>query len=146
MPFQKCRYPEDWLEISQRIRQRDGNKCAWCGVPNGAVGYRDEMGAFWLLYHSRDDVSVSSDILTDQGVKLITIVLTVAHLGVSKPDGQLGDKHDKMDCRDENLVALCQRCHLNYDRDEHMKNAAETRRRKKIKAGQMCLFEDYKET
>lgn len=29
-----------------------------------------------------------------------------------------------------------QRCHLNYDRDEHMANAAATRRRRKVEAGQ----------
>jgi hypothetical protein len=31
-------------------------------------------------------------------------VLTVAHLN-----------HDPQDCRDENLKAFCQRCHLRYD-------------------------------
>ena len=39
-------------------------------------------------------------------------VLTVAHLGVPKPDGTPGDKHDKTDVRDENLAALCPRCHI----------------------------------
>ena len=30
--------------------------------------------------------------------------------------------------RDENLRALCQRCHLRYDAKHHAKNAARTRR------------------
>jgi hypothetical protein len=34
-------------------------------------------------------------------------VLTVAHLN-----------HDPWDCRDENLAALCQTCHLRYDAPE----------------------------
>lgn len=33
------------------------------------------------------------------------VILTVAHLN-----------HTPEDCRDENLAALCQRCHLTYDR------------------------------
>lgn len=44
------------------------------------------------------------------------------------------------DCRDENLAALCQRCHLNFDRDEHKARAAETRRRKRETAGQLGLI------
>ena len=44
------------------------------------------------------------------------VVLTVAHLN-----------HDETDCRDENLKAMCQRCHLHYDRHHH----AETRRSRK---------------
>lgn len=70
------------------------------------------------------------------------MVLTVAHLGTAHSDGTPGDKHDKNDVRDENLAALCQACHLNYDRDEHMTNAAATRRRRKIAAGQVELFEE----
>ncbi len=54
--------------------------------------------------------------------------MTVAHLGVPEPD-----------VRDENLAALCARCHLNYDHDEHKQNAARTRRKKIIAAGQLEL-------
>jgi len=39
------------------------------------------------------------------------IVLTIAHLN-----------HIKEDCRDENLQALCQKCHLNYDLKRHIAN------------------------
>lgn len=47
------------------------------------------------------------------------IVLTVAHLN-----------HDPADCRDENLAALCQPCHLRLDARQHADNAYETRQRK----------------
>ena len=60
-------------------------------------------------------------------------------MGVPKPDGTPGDKHHKTDVRDENLAALCQRCHLNFDRDEHKQNAARTRRKKIIASGQLEL-------
>lgn len=129
----RSRYPADWEAISLRVRERAGNRCEWCGVPNYAIGYRGEKGEFhsWLEW---------LNIKGPKAVKLFRIVLTVAHLGVSYPDGRPGDVHDKMDCRDENLAALCQRCHLNYDRDEHLFNAAWTRRRRRIEAGQLELL------
>jgi len=125
-------YPDDWEAISLRIREQAGQRCEWCGVENGAIGYRDNTGTF---HH----VPIEWADAYDDGIHLFKIMLTVAHLGAPKPDGSPGDKHDKQDCRDENLAALCQRCHLNYDRDEHIFNAALTRRRKRIEAGQMEL-------
>jgi 5-methylcytosine-specific restriction endonuclease McrA len=56
------------------------------------------------------------------------VILTVAHLD-----------HDTTNNARENLRALCQRCHLRYDKDHHKKNAAKTRRMKKIKNGQTEL-------
>lgn len=47
------------------------------------------------------------------------VVLTVAHLD-----------HTPENCADENLMAMCQRCHLTYDADHHKGNAAKTRRAK----------------
>lgn len=56
------------------------------------------------------------------------VVLTVAHL------------HEPIeDVRDENLAALCQRCHLNYDRHIHLANA---RRNRKERLGVLDLFEE----
>jgi 5-methylcytosine-specific restriction endonuclease McrA len=54
------------------------------------------------------------------------VVLTVAHLD-----------HNPANCYLANLRALCQRCHLTYDAQEHARHAAETRRKKKIVAGQL---------
>lgn len=133
------RYPTNWKAISKRIRERDGNRCAWCGVANGAVGYREPDGRFVQLAASKEQAGMDVEYAALDGVKVITIVLTVAHLGVPHPDGTPGNKHDKHDCRDENLAALCQKCHLCYDRDEHAANAAETRRRKQIETGQTEL-------
>jgi 5-methylcytosine-specific restriction endonuclease McrA len=114
MPMQRERYPENWEEISKRIRfERAQGKCEWCGAENGKPH------------------PVTGSI----------VVLTVAHLGTQHADGTPGDKHDKLDVRDENLAGLCQRCHLNYDRDEHKANAAKTRERKRRDAGIVPLFE-----
>ncbi|MCI0532530.1 MAG: hypothetical protein L0Y74_11405 [candidate division Zixibacteria bacterium] len=67
------------------------------------------------------------------------IVLTVAHLGIPKADGVQGNPHDKLDCRDENLKAMCQRCHLRYDLPEHLQNRLANERAAKEGAGQKRL-------
>lgn len=63
------------------------------------------------------------------------VVLTTAHIGPTR--------HDKMDCRDEVMLCLCQPCHLAEDLDDHVRHAAETRRRRKIEAGQLVLAESF---
>jgi 5-methylcytosine-specific restriction endonuclease McrA len=113
MPFDASRYPANWKEISLAIRERDHWRCKFCGAVNGQP----------------------------HPVTKSKVVLTVAHLGIDYPDGRPGNKHDKQDVRPENLAALCQSCHLNYDRDEHKANAAYTRWQKKIEAGQGFFLE-----
>lgn len=54
------------------------------------------------------------------------VVLTTAHLD-----------HNPANCTDDNLMALCQRCHLRYDAKMHALNAAITRRQRTIAAGQL---------
>jgi len=48
------------------------------------------------------------------------VVLTVAHLD-----------HQPENCADENLRALCQRCHNRYDQPHRQQNARQTRRAQK---------------
>jgi 5-methylcytosine-specific restriction endonuclease McrA len=96
-------YPPNWPAISLDIREKRAHgRCEWCGVRAG-----------------------------DHYISGAVVVLCVAHLGVPYPDGRPGDKHDKSDCRPENLAALCQRCHLNFDRADHLARAAGTRERKR---------------
>lgn len=112
MPMNRERYPPDWEEISHRVRfERAKGRCEWCDAEHGQP--HPDTGSI--------------------------VVLTTAHLGTFHPDGTPGDKHDKMDVRPENLAALCQRCHLNFDRDEHLANSAATRRRKAEDAGQIPM-------
>jgi len=123
-------YPDNWPEISYEIKVRDGFKCKFCGAANGVTGWHDERGKFhdWEIEHDKPIE-----------FKAFKIVLTTAHLGVARRDGSPGDKKDKSDCRPENLAALCRRCHLRFDIDEHVYNSALTRRRKRIEAGQLEL-------
>ncbi len=58
------------------------------------------------------------------------VVLTVAHLD-----------HNPQNNDPDNLAALCQKCHLAYDQQEHLHHAAQTRRRRKVEAGQLELLE-----
>lgn len=134
MPIVRSRYPDNWEEISLRIRERAGWKCEWCGVANDAVGYRDATGRFWT-----DEELDRSDGDHPPVGKLIKIVLTVAHLDTPFPDGTPGNRHNKMDVRDEALAALCQKCHLNYDREDHIANRRKTLRRRREQAGQLRL-------
>lgn len=107
MPFVKSRYPKEWPAISRRIRERSGGQCECegeCGLHRTTPGPR--------RCKERNGQPAKC--------AMGKIVLTVAHLN-----------HDGMDCRDENLKALCQRCHLRYDQEQHQVNARTTRRAKK---------------
>ena len=48
--------------------------------------------------------------------------------------------HNPQNCADENLKALCQRCHLRYDIEHHKKNSANTRHKKILERGQFELI------
>ncbi len=144
MPCDYSRYPPNWKEISVRIRERENQRCKWCNAPNGRIVLRgrcEHKGTYYLdnAIHCNKTGLVLNDCVLESEYNYATatkIVLTVAHLGTVHPDGTPGDKHDKHDCRDENLAALCQRCHLLYDLDDHILNAMNTRDKKR---GQECL-------
>jgi len=95
-------YGPDWVAISLEVRTRAGWRC------EGSPAYpncRAEQG----LTHP------------DTGS---TVVLTVAHLDHDPANnGTPGNR--------QNLRCWCQRCHLNYDRVLHTRNAHESRRARK---------------
>jgi hypothetical protein len=122
-PEEKARYPADWPEISRRIREREGQKCKWCGAPNGATILRDKKDPRKFKVHPVGSCCLGGDPDCKGAVK---VVLTVAHLD-----------HTPENCADDNLVALCQRCHLTYDAKHHASTARETRERA---SGQRRLF------
>lgn len=132
MPMDRSKYPKDWPKISRRIRfERAGGCCEWCGAPHN--GFRDRLTGVWF----EEDFSEWFPHLAEE---MIRIVITTAHLGVDKPDGTPGSKADTMDCREENLAALCQRCHLNFDRQQHLQNRMHNRRARLVEVGQMEMF------
>lgn len=133
------RYPADWDAISLRIRyERAGGFCEWCGAPDKT----------WI---QRRKCNPAAYVISEKGAQEteelfapILNFLTVHHLGTDKPDGTKGDRHDKMDVREENLAALCNRCHLFADMDIHQAHAKATRYNKKVAkkaaAGEQPLF------
>jgi 5-methylcytosine-specific restriction endonuclease McrA len=107
----KARYPKDWSAISLRIRQeRAANRCE-C---EGECG-DEHCGRCPALNGEPHPLTLSR------------VVLTVAHLD-----------HQPENCADDNLKAMCQRCHNRYDMP--MRRAGITQRaRAKMAAGD--LFE-----
>ena len=108
--FKKFYTGPEWKAIRERILRRSKNKCEQCRVPNHARVFRaiagmwrlTECGAPWHRNHG----GVTTH---EPGInREVRIVLTIAHLN-----------HKAGDDRPENLKALCQWCHLNYDRLHH---------------------------
>ncbi len=118
MPMNRHLYPDNWEEISHQIKFiRAGGYC------EGSPSYPDCRARHGYRHPETSN----------------PVVLATVHLGVPKPDGTPGHKEDKMDCRPENLASMCQRCHLEFDSDEHSLSTARTRRQKQTEAGQLEL-------
>jgi len=136
-------YPADWEVISRRIRhERAGDKCEQCAVPNGARIIRSEVhparfvimrpeGDAWALDGTTRERDLP-DVDDYAHGKVVTVVLTVAHLD-----------HNPANNDDANLRALCQRCHLIYDKHQHAENARKTRASKIAQALQAAGQETF---
>lgn len=112
-------YPPDWKEIRARILERDGHRCKSCDVPNRAIGWRDDEGKFHLVARDGDRQMLAETQFSYGDLRrLILIVLTIAHLHDPNP----------ANCADDNLAALCQRCHNILDLPMRKANAAARRR------------------
>jgi len=147
-------YPKEWPEIRARILERDKNQCKWCEVQNHAVGYRDGKGDWhrlagngpcdaagvgraWPSYqpisfsearHFAEVQNICVGNQDDDGNHWMVIVLTIAHLD-----------HDPRNCADENLAALCQRCHNRYDRGHRNITRKRTRYGSGLGQAELCL-------
>ncbi len=124
MPMNRAEYPDDWEDISHHIRfERAGNRCECTGQCE-IEHFKESWGLFddWKRCEA---INGCSHPVTESKV-----VLTVAHLD-----------HDKMNSDESNLLAMCQRCHLTYDRKHHAANLKRNRRQAEIDAGQQELFD-----
>jgi len=105
MPIKKenaVRYPRDWKQIRQEVLERAGHKC------EGSPMFPDCR----VANYAKHPVTGSK------------VVLTVAHLNhVPEDVGVPGNR--------PNLKAWCNRCHLAYDHEHHMRNASQTRHKRK---------------
>jgi tRNA(Ile)-lysidine synthase TilS/MesJ len=132
MPIDYAKYPKNWKsEIRPAILERAKNCCEQCEVENKSIGYRNKFGHF-IAYQEIEDALERhgydyfehelSHCYDARGnpTKAIKIVLTIAHLD-----------HDITNNNYSNLKALCQRCHINLDKDQHRENAKKTINKKK---------------
>ncbi len=118
-------YREAWRETRTRIIARACGRCEQCRKPNGEIVYTYTNSAY---YYSpamawtctgrdgwwTDHTGSKCERWPGKGLpRKIRCVLTVAHLN-----------HVAGDDREENLKALCQWCHLNYDKLHHHETRA----------------------
>jgi hypothetical protein len=87
-PENRTRYPRDWKQISAAIKERAKWQCECIGE----CGRGHQMRC--KARHKEPSPYTGS-----------TVILTTAHLD-----------HTPENCEDDNLKAMCQACHLAYDR------------------------------
>ena len=108
------RYPADWPAISATVRHvRAGGRCE-C---EGECGRGTHEGRC-PNRNGQPAYGTGS-----------TVVLTTAHLD-----------HQPENCDWANLRAMCNGCHLHYDRDHHAETRARTKAAELAAAGQLELF------
>lgn len=117
-PENRGRYPADWPAISQRIRfDRARGRCECdgrCGRPAD---------------HLRSDGRCDNHHGFENASGSCVVVLTTAHLD-----------HVPENCDDSNLMAMCQGCHLHYDRAHHAETRSRTTAQALAAAGQETLL------
>ena len=113
MPVDYSKYPPDWKSrIRPDILQRAHNRCEICGVENGS-----------LVWRKRVVMRFNYGPLGRGGVQMgqhVKVVLTIAHLD-----------HNIKNNDYSNLKALCQKCHPALDHEQHRRNAAAKRSKKR---------------
>lgn len=136
MPIDYKKYPPNWKsEIRPAILLRANQKCEQCNVPNysyilrgtinGIECYQLEDGA---LFRADNSEHIGYTYVGDvhPSNKFIKVVLTISHID-----------HDINNNDHKNLKALCQKCHLNHDKEHH---AATRRKTKEDKKGLISIF------
>ena len=113
-PERRWLYPIDWPLLSRMVRfDRAGGRCERCQRPHGERIFQlpdgrwyDQSSNIWRS--DTGDEATWPDAVDYARKREITIRLSAAHLD-----------HDPANSSLKNLMALCQRCHLAHDREEH---------------------------
>lgn len=127
MPCDYSKYPANWkTEIRPIVLLRAKNCCEECGAIDRSVYIIQENERIFL----EPSKEMSHFYICPDGMKrmigrtgiwtLKRIILTIAHMD-----------HDTTNNDFNNLKALCQKCHLNYDKELHRKNSKSTLEKKK---------------
>ena len=115
-PEHRWFYPIDWRQISRHIRfERAGGRCETCGRPHGEQIDQLADGRWYDRHQTtwrddRGDAAPWPSLVEYGAVETKRIRLSAAHLD-----------HDPANSKESNIRALCQRCHLNHDRPEHVR-------------------------
>lgn len=128
-PENRDRYPADWREIRAAILERASE---WSAGAQDLVARCECEGECGRGTHAGRCPNLAGGLAygtwdPSRGRGTI-VVLTVAHLD-----------HVPENCDPDNLRAMCQGCHLHYDREHHAETRAVTRRRDLAAAGQLAL-------
>lgn len=118
-PENRDRYPANWPDIAKAAK----DAAQWLCICDGRCGWRNcgaNAGGFFKCYAEHGE---------PHPITGTTAVLTVAHLD-----------HTPEHCDDDNLMPMCQGCHLSYDRQHHAETARATREAAKLAAGQETLL------
>ncbi len=100
MPINYANYNPEWPYLRELISHRELNRCKICRAPHRVMIWRVRGGG-WRPYHRRNPPG--------DAVRAILCICSVAHLDWDRTN----DQH-------QNLALLCQRCHLNHDRPQHL--------------------------
>lgn len=120
-PENRDRYGKDWHLTSERIRF--GRAQGRCECRGQCYDYDADQMSLHLQADGRCGAVHGLPIAGNP--RRSPVVLTVAHLD-----------HDPEHSEDDNLLALCQACHLRYDRFHH----AETRRARQADPGEGTML------
>ncbi|MBP2316072.1 hypothetical protein [Azospirillum soli] len=113
-PRLRWRRPVDWARISHEVRfVRAKGRCECCARPHGhEVRCLPDGRWFDVEAHTWRDARGKAapwpDVVDYARHRTTRVILATCHRD-----------HDPANLRPANLVALCQRCHLEHDRAEH---------------------------
>lgn len=129
-----------WKSVREAILARACHKCECrgqcgsarhgefgpCGAPNRRLIVRpiDDPENWHGHHHTGNCIGAPCEDQYFFKAKVVWVILTIAHLN-----------HVAGDDRPENLLALCQRCHLRMDSAQHAASAARTRAAKSAQRG-----------
>lgn len=112
-PENRGRYPARWRDLADTIKFiRAGGRCECVGE----CGRGTHLGR---CPNEHDEKAYGTGSI---------VVLTVAHLD-----------HTPENCDEANLRAMCQGCHLHYDREHHRESRLLAEREARAAAGQLEL-------
>ena len=129
-PEHRWLYPIDGPQLSGLIRfDRAKGRCEHCGRPHGHLVHHlgdgrwwDEEYGIWRNGHGRPlrSLAAPDELSPALPVSTTRVVLACAHLD-----------HDPTNNKRRNLAALCQRCHMLHDAQEHQRRRWATLFRRK---------------